>query len=200
MRFIVSLILFFTFIPFVHAQEEEMSSPLYKLQIKELDASSEAKLYNKENSLLLKERMQFATHGFVVQAHEPDRPFSFKISDTVVTFDNLPKNHDSQSSATLSVDTNGAAGYQILALASPLVSSSGEVIDRISKDNDRNGWGYQVDNKYFRPVDLENWMLLSEKGATSTDRKTQLNFKINLPSNTADITYVSEIKILAVPK
>src|SRR3989338_3897216 len=143
MKLLLAIILFLTFSPLVHAKEnEEMSSPLYKLQIKELDASTEAALKNKENSLLLKDRMKFATRGFVVQAHEPDRPFSFEISNTVVTFDNLAKNHDSQSSTTLSVDTNGGTGYQILALASPLVSSSGEVIDRTSKDNDRNGWGY----------------------------------------------------------
>lgn len=227
MRVVVCLLIFLTFISVVHAQEnEEMSSPLYKLQIKELDASTEAALKNKENSLLLKDRMKFATRGFVVQAHEPDRPFSFEISNTVVTFDNLAKNHDSQSSTTLSVDTNGGTGYQILALASPLVSSSGQAIDltecnggkdtctpriaRIWTDDDRYGWGYQVlgpdaindfaDKKYFRPVDLENWMLFSDKGGVLTDRKTQLNFKINVPSNIAEVQYVSLIKILAVPK
>src|SRR3990167_10746296 len=94
MKLLLAIILFLTFSPLVHAQEnEEMSSPLYKLQIKELDASTEAALKNKENSLLLKDRMKFATHGFVVQAHEPDRPFSLEISDTVVKFVGLFTKH-----------------------------------------------------------------------------------------------------------
>jgi len=210
MRVVVCLVIFLTFISVVRAQsEEEMSSPLYKLQIKELDASAEANINNKENGLLLKDRMQFSSNGFVVQAHEPDRPFSFQISDTVVSFDNLTENHNAQSGTTLSVDANGAAGYQLLALASDLTSSNGEMIEPIGKDN-AYGWGYQLlgedaaagfeDKKYFRPVDLENWMLLSEKGAALSDRKTELNFKINLPSNTGEVQYVSLIKIIAVPK
>lgn len=210
MKLILALILFLTLIPLVYAQEEEMSSPLYKLQIKELDASSEAKLNNKENSLLLKDRIQFSTHGFVVQAHEPDRPFSFQISDTIVTFDDLTTNHNAQGGTTLSVDSNGATGYQIIALASPLINSNGEVIEPIGKDNDKYGWGYQLlgedaapdfsDKTYFRPVDLENWMIFSKKGRALTDRKTELNFKINLEKNIAEVQYVSLIKIVAFPK
>ncbi len=209
MRSIFAVILFFTFIPFVYAQEEEMSSPLYKLQIKELDSSAEAALKNKENSLPLKDRMQFSTHGFVILAHEPERPFSFQISDTVISFDDLGTNKNSQSATTLKVDTKGAGGYQITALGSPLTSSNGEVIKPIGTDDEQYGWGYQVlgqdttgftDKTYFRPVDLENWMLLSEKITALGDRSTKLNFKINVSKNISEIQYVSQIKILAIPK
>ena len=225
MKVIVLLIFFLALVPRVAAQEE-MSSPLYKLQIEELNASSEAQLNKKENSMLLKDRMQFKTHGFVISAHQPDKPFRFKISDTVISFEGLAKNRNQIKSTDLEVDTGGVNGYEILAMATPLQSTSGLTIvqtecnrksdkctTRLASpwtDDGVYGWGYQVlgsDNmdifknkEYFRPLDLENFVLIAQKSTAMERRVSDLKFKINVAGDITDTQYVSNIKILALPK
>ena len=201
MRFLVAIIV--VLFPFaVHAAE--MSSPEYKVDIEQIEASDEAALSSIRPEVALKLREK----GYYV-SYVNEHPFTFSIKNTVV---DLEKEVETKSVYT-SVRSEGAYSYHLSAFQwTPLQSQSGNQIPTSSctavSCTDPIGWGYRVlgpdaltiyskKDTYF-PFSLQKRTLPSSNPNAEGVRASEVEFKV-VQGKERNELFEAIIQLLAVP-
>ena len=216
MKWIFCVIFLLFLIPSVAAQE--MTSPSYKLELEQIEATTSARL----QTLSTKQLKQFHEDGYLINTQKKGT-LLFNISDTVLNF----KDNENVQTNSILTSVNGIPafagmtpdndtsssvipaeagiydeefGYQIIAqLTKQFESNSGEGID----------WGYHIsgpdspfnfkDDNDYKQLKTEAFSLVAGNEWTTSERSTKMLIKLNRSAKQFEENYNAVIKLIALP-
>lgn len=215
-------VLFLIFLAFpLHIFAQEMSSPQYKIELEQVEASSSAKT----EQLNILQQKHFNENGYIISPPKEDF-IQLNISDTVLNLPNLSSDQAQIHSILSSVSSSKLFGYQLIMIPlQGLESTNGEQIEPTSCDgksqtctitsarewqsNAHFGWGYSVtgpdslsdfiNENYYRPFKTGESVVVSNSYAAKSERSTEMRFKVVIPPDLSEGNYSSIIKIFALP-
>ncbi len=153
-------------------------------------------------------------------------PFSFTISQNLIDFGTLTATNPVTRTTNLTVNSESAKGFTVIASENqPLISSSSIIPDTSCDSGDCNsgkaapwigtltyGFGYRCDDvseancasgflpDYFKPFSLSptnQTIMISTKGGVS--RKSQITYKVNVSTTQPVGTYTNFVTYIASP-
>ncbi len=205
-----------------HVAAQEMYSPSYKLELEQIEATTEAK----QMTLNPLQEKQFFENGYII--HPPqDNSLQFSISDVSLNLNAFSEEPVQYHSVVTTITSQQIYGYQML--INPLQGLETKNADQIPatqcdgkdefctthiagewKNNSRTGWGYNIsgpdanldfkNDTYFRPFTTGEAIVMATNDASEGQQATKMTIKTIISPEQAEGNYSSLIKIIALPK
>ncbi|MBI2641407.1 hypothetical protein HYW87_02315 [Candidatus Roizmanbacteria bacterium] len=214
--FFLLITLFQIFVTLTHAQD--MESSLYRIEESSLSVSSNESRGGKNRIEIVekKDLPAFSSLGFALKkTNQKQNDFIFTLSDSSVLWDELKTHTLSKGTTVMEIAMKGPKRYRIYASEEKkLTSFVGETFPdtqcdppvrcnekraQVWKNTSEYGFGYSLDNQYFRPfADVsagEDPVIMLENAAG----KTTLTFQIVASEIQSKQAYQTTVHLLAVP-
>ncbi len=216
------LLFFICFLLPTSINAQEMHSPSYKLELEQVQATTEAK----SSTLNPLQEKQFFEKGFII--HPPqENALQLSISDTRIKLNDFNAEPTQSHSVVAMVSSGQLYGYQLLTI--PLQGLETKNTDQIPatqcdgkaelcnvnsarswKNDEHVGWGYNVsgpdakmdfkNDTYYRPFSTGEPIVIATNDASQGQRTTKITIKTVTTPEQAGGNYSSIIKIIALPK
>ncbi len=199
-----------------------MHSPSYKLELEQVQATTEAK----SNTLNPLQEQQFFENGYIIQPPQ-DNALQLNISDTRIKLNDFNSEPIQTHSVVAMISSGQLFGYQLLTIPlQGLETKNGDQIPatqcdgndelcntntaRSWKNAERIGWGYNIsgpdarpdfkNDTFYRAFTTGEPIVIATNDASEGQRATKITIKTVTSPEQAGGNYSSIIKIIALPK